>query len=238
MPRSNRVLIVNADDFGLSPGTNAGIAMAHEKGILTSASLMVSWPSAEAAAAYARSRPQLSVGLHLDLGEWVYKNDAWQIGYQVVPVEDAAAVAGELVRQLDNFKRLMQREPTHLDSHQHVHESEPVLSLCLKAAMERGIVLRNVGAAVRYCGKFYGQSNKGHPYPEGVSVAALKNVLKDLPVGVTELGCHPANDPDMEGMYRQERLTECETLCHPEILETIQAEHISLRSFLNWHESL
>jgi len=36
-----RYLIVNADDFGQSPGVNRGIIQAHEHGIVTSASLMV-----------------------------------------------------------------------------------------------------------------------------------------------------------------------------------------------------
>jgi predicted glycoside hydrolase/deacetylase ChbG (UPF0249 family) len=64
-----RTLIVNADDFGLTSGVNAGIARAHEEGILTSASLMVRWPAAAEAAAYAARTPGLSVGLHVDLGE-------------------------------------------------------------------------------------------------------------------------------------------------------------------------
>ena len=51
----NRALIVNADDFGLSPGVNAGVARTHEQGILTSASLMVRQPAADEAAAYARA---------------------------------------------------------------------------------------------------------------------------------------------------------------------------------------
>ena len=36
-----RTLIVNADDFGLSPGVNDGVLQAHVAGIVTSASLMV-----------------------------------------------------------------------------------------------------------------------------------------------------------------------------------------------------
>ena len=43
-------LIVNADDFGLCAGVNQGIIEAHERGIVTSASLMVRYPAAEAAA--------------------------------------------------------------------------------------------------------------------------------------------------------------------------------------------
>lgn len=50
----SRFLIVNADDFGQSPGVNRGIIEAHEHGIVTSASLMVRWPAATEAAAYGR----------------------------------------------------------------------------------------------------------------------------------------------------------------------------------------
>ena len=57
-------LIVNADDFGLSPEVNAGIARAHRDGILRSASLMVAEPAARAAAELARDNPELDVGLH------------------------------------------------------------------------------------------------------------------------------------------------------------------------------
>ncbi|MGA2658858.1 MAG: ChbG/HpnK family deacetylase, partial [Verrucomicrobiota bacterium] len=55
-----RGLIVNADDFGLDPGVNRGIIKSHEYGIVTSASLMVRWPAAAEAAAYAREHPELS----------------------------------------------------------------------------------------------------------------------------------------------------------------------------------
>ena len=50
-----RRLIVNADDFGQSAGINEGIIRCHERGIVTSASLMVRWPHAAAAAEYART---------------------------------------------------------------------------------------------------------------------------------------------------------------------------------------
>src|SRR6266850_6925669 len=39
--RSGRQLIVNGDDFGLSPQVNAGILHAHRHGILTDTSLMI-----------------------------------------------------------------------------------------------------------------------------------------------------------------------------------------------------
>ncbi len=58
-------LIVNGDDFGLSGEVNAGILRAHREGILTTASLMVAEPAAEAAARAAHENPKLDVGLHV-----------------------------------------------------------------------------------------------------------------------------------------------------------------------------
>ncbi|MGA9723077.1 MAG: hopanoid biosynthesis-associated protein HpnK [Candidatus Binatus sp.] len=57
-------LIVNGDDFGLSPEVNAGIMRARRDGILRSASLMVAEPAARAAAELARDDPGFDVGLH------------------------------------------------------------------------------------------------------------------------------------------------------------------------------
>src|SRR5947209_5936730 len=102
----SRRLIVNADDFGLSPGVNAGILEAHARGIVTSTSLMVRWPAAAAAAAQAREHPRLGLGLHVDLGEWIYRDGSWQPLYEVVPLGDAGAVAVEVARQLDRFQSL------------------------------------------------------------------------------------------------------------------------------------
>src|SRR5215470_18291652 len=62
--RPTRYLNVNADDFGADQHVNRGIIEAHERGIVTSASLMVDMPGARAAVRLAKERPRLSVGLH------------------------------------------------------------------------------------------------------------------------------------------------------------------------------
>jgi hopanoid biosynthesis associated protein HpnK len=62
-----RRLIVNADDFGLSHSINQAIIQAHQRGILTTASLMVNAPAVEEAIALAHEHPCLGVGLHLTL---------------------------------------------------------------------------------------------------------------------------------------------------------------------------
>ena len=119
---ANKKLIVNADDFGQSPGINKGIIKAHEKGIVTSASLLVRYPAAVEAAGYAKSNPSLGIGLHIDLGEWFYHNGNWDPLYEVVPLDDTAAIAAEVKKQLESFNLLMERNPTHIDSHQHIHQ--------------------------------------------------------------------------------------------------------------------
>jgi predicted glycoside hydrolase/deacetylase ChbG (UPF0249 family) len=62
-----RALIVNGDDFGLTPGVNTGILEAHLRGILTSASLFANAPSTEEAILIARRTPTLGIGCHLML---------------------------------------------------------------------------------------------------------------------------------------------------------------------------
>jgi len=65
--KSTRRLIVNADDFGLSPSVNEAVYRAHHEGILTSASLMVNEPGFQQAVKLAKASPELGVGLHLTL---------------------------------------------------------------------------------------------------------------------------------------------------------------------------
>src|SRR5262245_10121502 len=106
-----RYLIINADDFGQSPGINRGIIQGFEQGIVTSASLMVRWPAAAAAAAYAGAHSGLSVGLHLDLGEWACRDGKWAPVYTVVAENDAAGVDTEISRQLELFRTLVGQDP-------------------------------------------------------------------------------------------------------------------------------
>lgn len=64
-----RRLIVTGDDFGLAIPVNEAIEDAHQRGILTTASLMVGAQAAEDAVDRAQRMPSLHVGLHLVLVE-------------------------------------------------------------------------------------------------------------------------------------------------------------------------
>lgn len=226
-----RYLIVNADDFGLCPGVNRGIIECLERGILTSASLMVRQSAAAEAATYARENRGLSVGLHLDLGEWIFQNGDWVRRYEIVASDDAAAVKREVDEQLAVFRELTGTDPTHLDSHQHAHRKEPVRSILTASARELSVPLRECDPRIHYCGDFYGQTGEGEPLAHAISVAGLKTILRTLPEGVTELGCHPGYPEGLNSIYLAEREREIRTLCEPEIRDVMREGDIQLCGF-------
>jgi predicted glycoside hydrolase/deacetylase ChbG (UPF0249 family) len=210
---ADRRLVVNADDFGLSAGVNAGIVRAHVEGIVTSTSLMVHGAAAEAAAEAAAQLPRLAVGLHVDLAEWECVDGDWRAVYERVDTADPVAVGAELEDQLRRFCQLVGREPSHLDSHQHVHRSEPVRSLMGARAKALRVPLRHHGR-VRYCGAFYGRGHANAPQPEAVGAGRLAALIAGIPAGATELCCHPGRDPEPGG-YGAERVLELQALCDP-----------------------
>jgi chitin disaccharide deacetylase len=228
---STKYLIVNADDFGQSSGVNLGIIKAYCRGIVTSASLMVRWPGAMEASAYAREHPSLGLGLHVDLGEKVFRAGEWVPVYAVVPLQDTTAIRAEITHQLEVFYRLMGHGPSHLDSHQHVHLREPVRSILIEVAQRLGIPLRQCSTEIGYRGGFYGQTAEGTSLPNVISVDGLVHILETLPAGCTELGCHPAERCDLDTMYRHERLQELRVLCDAKVRAAITAMGIELRSF-------
>lgn len=223
-----RELIVCADDLGLTDAVNHGIVRAHRHGVVTSASLMVRGAAARAAGALARTQPALAVGLHLDLAEWTLRDGEWHPVYERVDTGDAVAVAAEVEHQLAAFQELVARDPTHLDSHQHVHRDEPVRSILLALGRRLGIPVRHYGPA-RYCGAFYGQGRGGAPLPEAITPAALVRLVHELPEGRTELCCHPSAPPAPPGDYGAERIAELEALCAPEVTAAVLAAGIRLR---------
>lgn len=126
---ATKCLIVNADDFAQRPGVNRGIIEAHEYGIVTSASLMTRWLAGGETASYARIYPRLGLGLHLDLGEWIYHAGSWMPLHTVVTLDDASAVEREFYTQLDMIRYLLGRDPSHVNSHQYVHMRDPLRSI-------------------------------------------------------------------------------------------------------------
>jgi predicted glycoside hydrolase/deacetylase ChbG (UPF0249 family) len=148
-----------------------------------------------------------------------------------VPPDDAARLEEELDHQLAAFRRLVGTDPTHIDSHQHVHRSEPLRGLTLERAQELRIPLRGCDPSVAYCGDFYGQTRTGLAFPQGIALQRLLDILATLPAGVTELGCHPGEAGSESGDYSTEREAEITVLCDPRVLGALEQEDISLCSF-------
>jgi len=213
-----RRLIVNADDLGACDGINRAIFEAHERGIVTSASLMVEAPGAVAAANASREAPGLSIGLHVDLGRGG-------------PVLTAASAREILARQADRLEALIGRPPTHVDSHRNVHRTPQLLPEFQALADRWHVPLRGF-SAVRLLPSFYGQWN-GETHPEQISVANLVRLLEaEVGGGVTELICHPGYpDPGLDSSYVVEREIELATLCHADVRRALAALDIVLIGF-------
>jgi predicted glycoside hydrolase/deacetylase ChbG (UPF0249 family) len=191
---------------------------------------MVRGAAAAQAVAGARAHPRLSLGLHLDLGEWEYRDGEWRAVYEVVDTDDAGAVAAELQRQLDAFVQLVGAPPTHIDSHQHVHREEPVRTAVLRAGAILRVPVRHA-PKVRYCGAFHGQGRHGESLPELISADALVAIVAGLEPGLTELCCHPAAAVDFESAYAGERVLELQALCDPRVRAALREHGVLLMSF-------
>jgi predicted glycoside hydrolase/deacetylase ChbG (UPF0249 family) len=183
------------------------------------------------AVALSQACPALSLGLHLDFGEWRLRNNEWVAMYGVVPLDDSQAVKDAVARQLTAFRHIVGRNPTHIDSHQHVHLRDQVRTIVEVYARELGVPLRGCNSKIQYCGDFYGQDAHGLPLPDRIGVEGLIRILTGLPPGITELCCHPATGADLDTMYLRERSQELEVLCDPRIRETIAHSEIALCSF-------
>lgn len=228
---AQRVVIVNADDFGLSCGINRGIVDAHRHGIVTSTSLMVYRPGALEAARLAQEFPSLDVGLHVDLGEWLYREGEWIEAHQVVQLDDEAAVHREILEQVETFHQLMGRKPSHLDSHQHVHRRGHARRAMAQIGRSLRAPVRHLHPLIRYVGDFHGQTGRGKPLHQSITVEALLAVLEGLAPGINELACHPGYVEDLTSDYLHERELELETLCHREIRVSVRAHDLVLGTF-------
>lgn len=155
-----RRLIINADDFGLTPGVNRAIFEAHSHGIATSATLMANASAFAGAVQLARTAPRLSVGCHVVLVDGtpllpqsqipsLLKNGdfcdqvsgfAWR---SLSGSFDRAQLESEIISQIHKIQSAGVAV-SHLDTHKHTHIFPQVLAALLRAAHVCGVrALRN-----------------------------------------------------------------------------------------------
>jgi len=213
-------LIVNADDFGLTEGVTRGIVEAHVSGIVTSTSLMVDAAGASHAVGLSGEHPGLSIGLH-------FVDDT-------PALDEPGHAAREFARQLDRFRELMGREPSHVDSHHHVHISR--MSTFAALVEPLGVPLRGDGR-VPYLGAFFAHPEPGVIDHDRIRPPFLLSLLEQIGPGsgFTELGCHPGRVTDeLHSSYAGEREIEVETLTEPGLAARIEALGLTLASYHDW----
>jgi hypothetical protein len=93
-----------------------------------------------------------------------------------------------------------------------------------------GVPLRH-HSPIRYYGGFYGQTRDGSPLWDAIAPAALSELVAALPVGTTELCCHPGVQIDPSWDYGVERTIELESLCHPSVRAAVEESGVRLESF-------
>ena len=208
-------LIVNGDDFGASRGINVGVIEAHDRGILSSTSMMVDRPASVEAARLAADHPSLDVGLHVELDS----------------VPGRRSPEEELERQVERFNDLVGQPPSHLDAHHNVNRQAGLTAAFVAVAERHGLPLRD-HCGVRHIAKFFGRWN-GESHPEQVRPDSLARIL-DIEVGdgFNELCCHPGYvDRQLASSYAVERETELATLCDPGVAALLDERRIRLASF-------
>jgi predicted glycoside hydrolase/deacetylase ChbG (UPF0249 family) len=200
-----RVLIVNADDFGLTRGVSAGILAAHRHGIVTSTTVMITLDLDREQLAEARDCG-LGLGLHTNLtlgkpltrgrslvdGKGAFMRDARRAAARA----EARDVRAEVEAQVARFEKLVKRLPTHLDTHHHVGLYAPVRDVVLDVARTLGIPVRSQDAEARTRARSFGLRTPDHFFGESGpdaywSPARTLTMLKLLPPGVSEFMCHP-----------------------------------------------
>ena len=249
-PSADRTLIVNADDFGLTPGVSRGILDAHARGIVTSTTVLVT-RAIDRALVEPLAASGLGVGLHLNLTLGAPVTDPRRVaslvdgeGRFVRDAREAAARAAvdeariELGNQIDAFRAMFGRFPTHLDTHHPVGRHEPILTLVLEFARALRVPVRSQDAAVRAAARrlrlrtpdhFMGDAGP-EPYWSAERVLAE---LRALPPGVSEFMTHPGyyGEDLAYSRYGVQREAEVAGLTDPRARELVSALGIRLAHF-------
>jgi predicted glycoside hydrolase/deacetylase ChbG (UPF0249 family) len=155
---TDRLLLIHADDAGMCHSVNVATIQAMERGVVTTASIMVPCPWMPEIAAYCRAHPEKDFGLHLTLtSEWEYYR--WR---PVTPIDkvpglidgegflhrsevDAAKrgspaeVERELHAQIDRARQFG-IQPTHIDSHMGTLFAKPFYPVYTRVGRATGLM--------------------------------------------------------------------------------------------------
>ncbi|MFA7943997.1 chitin disaccharide deacetylase [Pseudomonas brenneri] len=248
-----KILIVNADDFGMSKGQNYGIVESYNNGIVTSTTAMVTSPYALHAAELSQINPGLGVGLHFvltcgrpltamkslvneagELGKWLWE-------YAEKGVLEPAEIAFELNAQFEKFIEVFGKTPTHLDSHHFVHMLPEIYPVVERFASSKSLPLRigrteaekfNIQVNTFRSTDYFDSSFYGETVSEALILQILENSDKRGDMSL-EIMCHPAflDDVILKSSYCYPRIKEVDVLTSLTLRKEIISRGYGLESY-------
>jgi hopanoid biosynthesis associated protein HpnK len=217
-------IIFSADDFGLTQSVNEAVELAHVKGRLTQASLMVAATQAQDAIARAHRLPNLKTGLHLVLVDGdsllghaklpnITKQDGkfgrnqTALGFQyffsaAARRELAAEIRAQFAAYAASGLPLH-----HADAHKHMHLHPTVAGMMIAIGKEFGLTRIRVPAEppeiMQACGEkitFSDLASTDHVFgikwSGHMTAARIKTLIQNQPSGSSEIYFHPATTRD------------------------------------------
>lgn len=231
-PPDARLLIINADDFGMCHSVNEAVIRAYEFGLLQSATLMVPCPWSLHAMHFLSDHPEVSFGVHLTV------ISDWQ-SYRWGPVTPREKVPSLIHKSgyFHNFEQMPEfltnvnlneletefraqieivlaagLHPTHLDWHSlRVAGRDSIIELMVKLAREYGLALRVSERAWIEQIQSQGLPTNDYHFMDSYFVDPQKKagiyaqMLRELPTGLSEWAVHPGLDsPELLAIEREE----------------------------------
>lgn len=261
-PPDARLLILNADDFGMYPAINEAIMRTLKEGVVCSTTLMAPWPGAAQAMQLLLENPDIAFGVHLTV---VCDLNKYRWG-PLIPKEKVPSLVDE-AGYFYNEKRIPEflaqvslaelelefraqieavlaagLKPTHLDWHcLHNGGRDDIFGMTFGLAREYGLALRVGGPALVERLQRQGLPTNEHDLLDSFRIdladkpARYAQMLRDLPVGLSEWAVHPGLDSDEAQAIDPDgwpvRHSDFEFLISPEAREIIQQEGIILLNY-------
>ena len=220
-PADARLLIINADDFGMCHAVNEAVIRSLQKGVLRSTTLMVPCPWALHAMHFLADHPEFPFGIHLTvISDWV--DYRWG---PLTPKEKVPSLINEL-GYFYNFERMPEflaqvrleqlelefraqieavlgtgLKPTHLDWHSlRIGGRTDIPAVMLKLAREYGLALRVAGGSWIERVQSQGLPTSDYDFLDSYLLdpieksARYAQMLRELPAGLSEWAVHPGLD--------------------------------------------
>lgn len=213
---SERMLLINADDFGIYAAANDAIVETLDGGLVGSCSLMVPAPGAGEAVQILTDRPELAFGIHLSLVT-DFPTQRWEPltgGRSLLDAHgrlftsdttDGVVAAARIEEVEAEFRAQIERvfeaglTPTHLDWHCLADGGrEDIFDLTLDLATEYGVAMRAWLPPARAKLQARGLPVVDHDFLDSFSLPLdgkadrYERLLRGLPEGLTEWAVHPA----------------------------------------------